>query len=142
MWKTVFKNLKGYGQNFNWSTREYFVPNIHHSKYFCKYSENGTKTLIIWNNNFFSSVVLTLSWRKPLSYRNQSIDLLCKSMEWFLYDNGLRHERIKISVSGYFKNYSVELKKARIFCEYLIFWVLGLIKCCRYSANIPEVKYF
>ena len=31
----------------------------------------------------------------PLSYRNQSIDLLCKSMDWFLYDNGLRYERVK-----------------------------------------------
>ena len=30
----------------------------------------------------------------PLSYRNQSIDLLCKSMDWFLYDNDLRHERV------------------------------------------------
>ena len=40
-------------------------------------------------------IVLTLSWRRPLSYRNQSIDLLCKSMDWFLYDNGLRHDRVK-----------------------------------------------
>ena len=31
---------------------------------------------------------LTLSRRRPLSYRNQSTD-------WFLYDNGLRHERVK-----------------------------------------------
>ena len=23
------------------------------------------------------------------------VDLLCKSMDWFLYDNGLRHERAK-----------------------------------------------
>ena len=60
---------------------------------------------------------LTLSWRKPLSYRNksidlrskyrnqsinlrskyrnQSIDLRSKSMDWFLYVNGLRHERVK-----------------------------------------------
>ena len=38
---------------------------------------------------------LTLSWRRPLSYRNQSIDLLSKSMDW-LYDNGLCHERVKI----------------------------------------------
>ena len=38
---------------------------------------------------------LTLSWRRPLSYRNQSIDLLWKSVDWFLYDNGLRHERVK-----------------------------------------------
>ena len=27
---------------------------------------------------------MTLSWRRPLSYRN-----------WFLYDNGLHHERVK-----------------------------------------------
>ena len=26
----------------------------------------------------------------------QSIDLLRKSMDWFLYDNGLRHERVKM----------------------------------------------
>ena len=39
--------------------------------------------------------LLTLSWRRSLSYRNQSIDLLCKSMDWFLYDNDLRHERVK-----------------------------------------------
>ena len=31
----------------------------------------------------------------PSSYRNQSIDLQSKSMDWFLYDNGLRHERVK-----------------------------------------------
>ena len=39
--------------------------------------------------------LLTLSWRRPLSYRNQSIDLGSKSMDWLLYDNGLRHERVK-----------------------------------------------
>ena len=32
--------------------------------------------------------VLTLSRRRPLSYRNQSID-------WLLYDNGLCLERVK-----------------------------------------------
>ena len=30
-----------------------------------------------------------------LSYRNQTIDLLCKSMDWFLYDRDLRHESVK-----------------------------------------------
>ena len=29
-----------------------------------------------------------LKTEKPLSYRNQSIDLQSKSMDWFLYDNG------------------------------------------------------
>ena len=38
---------------------------------------------------------LSLSWGRPLAYRNQSIDLHCKSMDWFLYDNGLPYERIK-----------------------------------------------
>ena len=31
-----------------------------------------------------------------LSYRNQSIDLLCKSMDWLLCDWGLRHKRVKV----------------------------------------------
>ena len=30
-----------------------------------------------------------------VSYRNQSIDLWSKSMDWFLYDIGLCHERVK-----------------------------------------------
>ena len=40
------------------------------------------------------SSFLTLSWRRPISYRNQSTELRSKSMDWFLYDNGLRHERV------------------------------------------------
>ena len=39
--------------------------------------------------------LLTLSRRRPLSYRSQSIDLLWKSMDWFLYDNGFCLERVK-----------------------------------------------
>ena len=46
------------------------------------------KRLVAWNE-------LTLSWRRSLLYRNQFIDLLLKSMDWFLYDSGLRHERVK-----------------------------------------------
>ena len=54
------------------------------------------------------STRLTLSWRRPLSYWNQFIDLLCKSMywfdllcksmDWFLYGNGPLHERVKAGV--------------------------------------------
>ena len=50
------------------------------------------KIFIMWR------FLLTLSWRRPLSYRNQSIDLLCESIDWFLYDMGVRHERVKISI--------------------------------------------
>ena len=45
---------------------------------------------------FFFKFLWTLSWQRPLSYRNQSIHLLCKSMDWFLYDNGIRHECVKM----------------------------------------------
>ena len=38
---------------------------------------------------------LTFSWRRLLSYRNQSTDLTHISVDWFLYDNDLRHERVK-----------------------------------------------
>ena len=43
----------------------------------------------------FLNFIFNLSWRRPLSYRNQSIDLPHKSMDWFLCDNALRHERVK-----------------------------------------------
>ena len=42
-----------------------------------------------------SCKALTLSWLRFLSYRNQSIDLFWKSMDWFLYTRDLRHERFK-----------------------------------------------
>ena len=43
-------------------------------------------------------VGFNLSRWRPLSYRNQSIDLQSKSMDWFLYDNGLRLERVNCFV--------------------------------------------
>ena len=58
--------------------------------------------------------ILTLSWRRPLSYRNQSIDLLGKSMDWFLYDNGLRHERVKRNLKKNICKASKNLKRSNI----------------------------
>ena len=48
-------------------------------------------------NEWVNKWINALSWRRPLSYRNQSIDFQSKSMDWFLYDNSLRHERVKKS---------------------------------------------
>ena len=45
---------------------------------------------------FSLCLCLTLSWRRPLSYRNQSTDLQSKAMDWFLYDNSFRHERVNV----------------------------------------------
>ena len=49
----------------------------------------------IQNRSNPSEVFVTRSRRRPLSYRNQSIDLLCKSMGWFLHEYGLRHGSVK-----------------------------------------------
>ena len=54
----------------------------------------NTKICFLVGNKYIKSC-LTLLWWRPLSYRNQSIDLPSKSMGWFLYDNGVRHERVK-----------------------------------------------
>ena len=35
---------------------------------------------------------------ETISYINQSIVLLSKSMDWFLYDRDFRHERVKTPV--------------------------------------------
>ena len=56
------------------------------------FNENPSKIMKI-----ISYFILTLSWRRPLSYRNQFIDLLYKSMDWFLDNISLRHERVKSS---------------------------------------------
>ena len=49
-------------------------------------------------NTYKTKISLTFSWWRPLSYRNQSTDLGSKSMDWFLYDAGLRHERVKTNI--------------------------------------------
>ena len=53
----------------------------------------------------FHNVTLTLSWQRSLSYRKQSTDLQSKSMDWFLHDRELHHERVKVIVviSHYWK---------------------------------------
>ena len=58
---------------------------------------SGTKTIAFLGINIwdlFPSEINSFR-RRPLSYRNQSIDLHRKSTDWFLYDNGFRHERVK-----------------------------------------------
>ena len=47
---------------------------------------------------------LTLSWRRSLSCRNQSIDLLCEPMDWFLYDKDFSHKRVKSLCRSLFFN--------------------------------------
>ena len=43
-------------------------------------------------------IILTLSWRRSLSCRNQSKSMQSKSMDWFLYDKELCHERVNLKL--------------------------------------------
>ena len=61
------------------------------------HNKQAQKDYTFWKNQIMKTLFLyylTLSWRRPMSDRNQSIDLLRKSMDWFLYDIGLHHERV------------------------------------------------
>ena len=69
---------------------------------------------------------LTLSWRRPLSNRNQPIDLLRESMDWFLYDNGLRHERVKRQIAV-FPNCGISICKP-----------LQIFQNCSLSGKFPS----
>ena len=40
---------------------------------------------------------------KAVSYRNQSIDLLCKSIDCFLHDRDLEYERVKANITAKIK---------------------------------------
>ena len=59
---------------------------------------NKARFFLLLENRIIQACLLTLSWRRSLSYRNQSIDLLSTSMDWDLYDNGPRHERVKMQL--------------------------------------------
>ena len=67
---------------------------------------------------------LTLSRRRPLLYRNQGIDLQSKSIDWFLYDNGLRLERVKV-------NYFAADKSKSLICR--VFMKIEMILFCVYA---------
>ena len=47
--------------------------------------------------NLLALIGVLNSFMSSLSYTNHPIDLLSKSMDWFLYDGELRHERVKKS---------------------------------------------
>ena len=46
-----------------------------------------------------------------LSYRNQSIGLFCKSINWFLYYRDLRHEGVKLKLSIKLYTWIIKLSK-------------------------------
>ena len=49
--------------------------------------------------------------KEDLSYRNQSINLLCKSIDWFLYDRDVRHERVNSTFTVFAPNEYLQTQK-------------------------------
>ena len=79
--------LKAFPKHFKWCSNLYICYGDWRSN--TKRAEDQAFTVMVLVSH------LSLSWRRSLSYRNQSIDLLCKSMDWFLYNRDLHHERVK-----------------------------------------------
>ena len=74
-------------------------------------------------------VFFTLSWQSSLSYRIQSIDLQSKSMDWFLYNGDLRHERVTClsdSFAVLWKPYQKELHNCFFLYQGKKFWSIIL----------------
>ena len=87
---------------------------------------------------FYPNMRLGLSWQRPLSYRNQFIDLRSKPTDWFLYHSGLRHERVKIlmtfiRITIQNKYYATKTKYIRTtfyiyYVYFLYIFYIGLLK--------------
>ena len=89
-----------------------------HQKFISRHTSGKCHLTLMFPNKlkklFFlvRKISLTLSWRRLISYRNQSIDLFRKSVDWFLYDIGLRHERVKHPVV-FFSNLPMNRKSTQ-----------------------------
>ena len=97
---------------------------------------DGSKNPATLKKDVFLTVFNPLK-TEAVSYRNQSIDLLCKSMDWFLYDNGLCLEQVSgwkgllFSQKAYFrcaKVYYVCLKSKSFVIVFLLL----------FSSTFPE----
>ena len=62
----------------------------------------------------FKMSVLTLSWHRSLPHRNPPIDLQSKSMDWFLYDMDLHHEKVKGHFLRIFRMHAYKFTKQEI----------------------------
>ena len=95
---------------------------MHRCRLFCPIIKAYTSRWIHTSNK-----ALTLSWRMSLSYKNQSIDLLCKLMGWFLYDKGIPHEKIKTLFTHHTPKICSYMTQSRIsFSCLFVFFLSGV----------------
>ena len=83
-------------------------------------------------------LILVKLQARPLSYRNQSIDLQIKSMDWFLYDNGLACNFNKINTPPWvfctffklYKWYQIVQHTTYYPCK-IITIIISNVTCCK-----------
>ena len=81
---------------------------------------------ILFSNSLL--VKLTLSWRRSLSYKNQSTNLKGRSMDWFLYDRDLRHERAKYMLIYLFHLLKfIIISSSWYLSEIFLFWIENVL---------------
>ena len=90
----IVNNSRGVFRTESTSKMKLFEKSIFCCPLFQPFNIYRKSSILDFRLRSTSLELLTLSWRRALSYRNQPIDLQSKSMDWFLYDNGLRHERV------------------------------------------------
>ena len=70
------------------------IPTIYFWKVQLLFFAEGVFLIVTWQPHSFLKILppwILLTLKGPMfpSYRNQSVDLLCKSTEWFLYDGNI-----------------------------------------------------
>ena len=86
----------------------------------------------------YISTGLTLSCRRSISYRNQSIVLFCKSINWFLYDMDLRPYHNKLVIK-FFDVYLSSWCKFRQPFDFPLSWLVSsLIHCNPICVHIDK----
>ena len=74
------------------SKKRVFCSSIQSSKTIFIFVDLSNKVLVKGECKYY---LLPFSWCRSLSHRNQFINLESKSMDWFLYNRVLHHERVK-----------------------------------------------
>ena len=99
--------------------------------------------------NLIKVISLTLEWWRQLSRRNQATDLQSKSMDWFLYDNGLchwdklTHRESKNPSQRKKKNYEKTYSRYRQhFCRTLKPHVLGILLFDPFFEDFSLFRFF
>ena len=92
----------------------------------------------------YCTTSLMLSLRRSLSHRNQPIDLLCKSINWFLYDRDLGHERVNPVQANVPYLYALKIyQKTRVFLIFsggILKWIQYKTIQGHYSSNYSQYE--